>query len=563
MREVDPCLEQKRGDDTVAVIPGKRVSEVQSFDLGSGCPERCLERTRIHIVADRAQEDKAVTVGVLGIEGDAADARTLGRELLREGYSPIVFCRYIATAKYLAAWLPKLLAKEVPGLRVAAVTGEVGDEQRRELVGELSAHPIRVLVATDCLSEGINLQEHFNAVLHYDLPWNPNRLEQREGRIDRFGQPRSQVRAIVLYGADNQVDLVVLDVLIRKARTIRSRLGISVPVPAQSDGVMQAMVDTFLLRGPSRAQQLQLALVDPEVSRLHGEWERAADREGQQLAYYSQHGIQPDDVAREIEATDPVLGDPTTVRRFLENAVQRLGGRLEPARQEGVFTFVPGGEMERRLRDRGDLPPKPGDAPLQVAFEPLAGAAVLTRTHPIVAAYCEVVLGDALSPEGDRRFPRSGAIFTTTVRVPTAVLLVRLRYLLRERTEEYAEEVMLVAFEERDGELAWLEPWDGTGRDLLEAARPAGNMTPEDRAAWVKRAIAALEGDDRWHEPLLESRVTRLLESNNRLRTLVRQKALRIEPHRPPDILGCYVLVPAGAPIPSGQAWNRRPDGGR
>ena len=48
--------------------------------------------------------------------------------------------------------------------------------------------PLRVLVATDCLSEGINLQEHFTAVLHYDLPWNPNRLEQREGRVDRFGQ---------------------------------------------------------------------------------------------------------------------------------------------------------------------------------------------------------------------------------------------------------------------------------------------------------------------------------------------------------------------------------------
>jgi hypothetical protein len=68
MRETDPCLEQKRGDDTVAVIPGKRVREGKSFDLCPGCPKRVLERTGIHIVADRAQEDKAVTVGVLGVE---------------------------------------------------------------------------------------------------------------------------------------------------------------------------------------------------------------------------------------------------------------------------------------------------------------------------------------------------------------------------------------------------------------------------------------------------------------------------------------------------------------
>ena len=129
-----------------------------------------------------------------------------------------MFCRYIATAKYLAARLPRLIGAEFSGLRVAAVTGEMGDEQRRELMEELSRSSPRVLVATDCLSEGINLQESFDAVIHYDLPWNPNRLEQREGRVDRFGQRRPEVRTIVLYGADNQVDLVVLDVLIRKAR---------------------------------------------------------------------------------------------------------------------------------------------------------------------------------------------------------------------------------------------------------------------------------------------------------------------------------------------------------
>src|SRR5437764_3884500 len=98
------------------------------------------------------------------------------------------------------------------------------------------------------LSEGINLQESFDGVLHYDLPWNPNRLEQREGRVDRFGQKRSEVRTTILYGADNPVDQVVLDVLVRKAKEIRRQLGISVPVPVESDQVIQAVVDSVLLR---------------------------------------------------------------------------------------------------------------------------------------------------------------------------------------------------------------------------------------------------------------------------------------------------------------------------
>src|SRR5450756_2098859 len=92
------------------------------------------------------------------------------------------------------------------------------------------------------------LQQSFDAVVHYDLPWNPNRLEQREGRVDRFGQRKPLVRTVLLYGTNNPVDIVVLDVLIRKARTIRKRLGISVPVPAEPEQVMQAVVENVLLR---------------------------------------------------------------------------------------------------------------------------------------------------------------------------------------------------------------------------------------------------------------------------------------------------------------------------
>ena len=78
-----------------------------------------------------------------------------------------------------------------------------------------------MLVATDCLSEGVNLQEQFQAVVHYDLAWNPTRHEQREGRVDRFGQPADIVRAVTIYGRDNRIDGIVLDVLLRKHQAIR------------------------------------------------------------------------------------------------------------------------------------------------------------------------------------------------------------------------------------------------------------------------------------------------------------------------------------------------------
>lgn len=90
--------------------------------------------------------------------------------LLAAGFFPIVWCRYIATADYVAEGLQKALRRTVPDLRVISITGRIGDAERRTRVAELAAHTPRVLVATDCLSEGINLQDAFSATLHYDLP---------------------------------------------------------------------------------------------------------------------------------------------------------------------------------------------------------------------------------------------------------------------------------------------------------------------------------------------------------------------------------------------------------
>ena len=115
---------------------------------------------------------------------------------------------------------------------------------------------IAMLVATDCLSEGVNLQEHFDAVIHYDLSWNPTRHEQREGRVDRYGQPRTIVRTITYYGADNGIDRIVLDVLLRKhARHPPGdrRFGAG---PGESDGLVEALMEGVVLRSDFDLEQL-------------------------------------------------------------------------------------------------------------------------------------------------------------------------------------------------------------------------------------------------------------------------------------------------------------------
>src|SRR5690606_16296417 len=112
------------------------------------------------------------------------------------------------TADYVAQHLEGVVGENVA---VASVTGTLPPDLREARIAELTAQPGRhVLVATDCLSEGVNLQDHFQAVVHYDLAWNPTRHEQREGRVDRFGQTRDIVRAVTVYGRDNRIDGIVL-----------------------------------------------------------------------------------------------------------------------------------------------------------------------------------------------------------------------------------------------------------------------------------------------------------------------------------------------------------------
>ena len=175
-----------------------------------------------------------------------------------------MFCRFIDTAEYVAEQLTASLGKNVT---VRAVTGTLPPAERIARIEELAAAPGQhVLVATDCLSEGVNLQEHFQAVVHYDLAWNPTRHEQREGRVDRFGQRSNTVRAVTLYGRDNQIDGIVLEVLLRKHDAIRKATGVAVPVPDNSEAVVEALMEGLLLSGRD-AEQLGLDLDIQEKQR--------------------------------------------------------------------------------------------------------------------------------------------------------------------------------------------------------------------------------------------------------------------------------------------------------
>ena len=269
-----------------------------------------------------------------GVKGDAKLKRAIAiiNALIADGYHPIIFCRYIPTADYLAEHLTVALAKSHPAARAEAVIGNLPPEERETRVRDLTIHDgPRVLVATDCLSEGVNLQDGFTAVLHYDLAWNPTRHEQREGRVDRFGQVAPTVRTVTYYGADNKIDGVVLDVLIRRHEAIKRSTGVSVPVPVDSATVMNAIWESLLLRGADPEQMtLDLgALTTSETAdAVLTQWVNAGEREKASRSRFRQATLRPDEVEATLNDVRRSLGGPADAERFVRDALGLLSGQL-------------------------------------------------------------------------------------------------------------------------------------------------------------------------------------------------------------------------------------------
>src|SRR5262249_19250460 len=109
----------------------------------------------------------------------------------------VIFTEWEATRRWLERRLEEALDDLRPDGRIATFTGATPLDRREELKRRFNADPasdpLRILICTDAAREGINLQARCHDLIHFDLPWNPARLEQRNGRIDRKLQPQPEV----------------------------------------------------------------------------------------------------------------------------------------------------------------------------------------------------------------------------------------------------------------------------------------------------------------------------------------------------------------------------------
>ncbi len=216
----------------------------------------------------------------------------------------LVFTEYVDSLRILRRHLNDLLPDTEA--RIDVFEGGAGSSKKREELKEaFNAHPwknpLRILLATDAAREGVNLQNHCADLFHFDIPWNPSRMEQRNGRIDRKGQREKEVRCHYFVYTQRPEDRV-LQVLVEKSKTIQEELG-----------SLAQVVDTKL------ARRLAGGIRRPDIGDL--ELAIRTEKPGDERAV----------VEEELEAT-------TRRQEKLSEQVQRLRGMLKVSKEHLGFS---------------------------------------------------------------------------------------------------------------------------------------------------------------------------------------------------------------------------------
>jgi len=472
------------------------------------------------------------------------------KDYLERGYHPIIFCRYIQTANYLGkVFKGELRGKDYRNLHIEVITSELNDELRREKIDEMNSSERRLLIATDCLSEGINLQEGFNALIHYDLPWNPNRLEQREGRIDRFGQASETVEVAMLYGSNNPIDGVVLEVLLRKAREIRRSIGISVPFPENSASVMQAVTNAILLKPTVAIRQVshQLTLfeaeeIEAEKNRVAKAFEDAERREIASRSIFAQNAIKANEIEADLREADDAIGDVDAVESFVVQALHFLGVQVD-AKSQGYCIYTT--NIPQRIKEM--LTNKPV---IDISFKSPTpqGFKYLGRNHPFTEQLSQHVLNSALQGS-EPRAARAAVVRSADVEQKTVLLQLRVRNVIAEQPSNkqiVAEEMWLWAYRGNIQQGQFLAKEEACR--LLMSVSPSQNVEDGEKAYWLKEEMGWVHDEVQFRQltdPVALERAQHLVESHSRFRKLVSGNSYQVvEPVLPMDVLGVYILLP-------------------
>ena len=392
-------LEDEPDDEADAEVRISKEEDEAAKAIDDGIGDRALVDEMLEIARRHANRPDARIAKLAAWirENMMAGSQWTDRRLL-------LFTEYEDTRRWLERRLLEALHDLDPEERIACFTGATSTDRREELKRRFNADPakdpLRILICTDAAREGINLQARCHDLIHIDLPWNPARLEQRNGRIDRKLQPSPEVSCRYFVYRQRPEDRV-LQVLVEKTDTIHRQLGSAGQV--LSDRIADLLARKGL-RDARVTDEIDALEKDPGVAKARAEMddreERRIQREAREL----------DRMRKLLEESRKRVGvEPIDLKAVVAAALGRAGGSLDAARageigRTELFQLDPaapvfrhGGWQEAlddlRVRRRGrreGLKAWRAEAPLKaIAFEPAGDPKTGVDAENVVQVHLE------------------------------------------------------------------------------------------------------------------------------------------------------------------------------
>jgi superfamily II DNA or RNA helicase len=466
--------------------------------------------------------------------------------------NPIIFCHFIATSTYLHEALRA--EKALKDFRIDVVHGHMTSAEREACLAEAmdDARP-RILVATDCISEGVNLQKGYNAVIHYDLAWTPTKHEQREGRVDRYEQKAKRIPCVTITSRNSVIDDLMLGILTAKHAEIKRKTGVHYPSPKQVQEGLQAGLARLVFEGKVDPHELagrgiqsmdlmgyQTRLIALPTLKAKGVIEWYEDTEPTRTSIFA-HEKSVDDqrVVRCVKEIIAATATESEVKEFFLGFTAQLKGAHT---DRGTHVDLDFAGLDPALRF---LLPAQYRGEWRASFHAmdLEGVEYLPRTHPVIETTAQFLVDACLDPdEPEYAARRCGVTITADVARPHRLYLVRHRFNVEQTRGRTGRSVIEDIHIHADPDYASLDRNDPllncevTRDPKEEAARRLLAPALQDIPFAQLRAFA------RERAEAIRENIASIREAAN-----LPGGKFTIQPQGDPDIIGCYILQPGAS----------------
>ncbi len=367
-------------------------------------------------------------------------------ELMAKDPKVILFTKYKDTLDYLEKNL------KTKDFETFMMHGDMSLNTRTEIFGKFDRAKKAILIATDVISEGLNLQRLASNVVHYELPWNPNRLEQRNGRVDRIGQKREivHIRTLVV---DKSIDKEILDLLLEKQKTIE----IDRDYAAAYFGDEESLKN--LISEASTRKKNKKNKFDPNVPNLFSsvavdetkkavrlsfssiEEDKKRKKKIEEESFYSSLDIELPEIDKRIEETKRIVGSQEEVLSFVKAALSRFNSALID-KGSGFYEIT--------INDARLILQRFGDNIKKVTFDPELAltnpdAIILDAGHPFVRKLIELVKAEFFTNKG--LYGRNAYFFCNEVEAVTWHYHFLVRFTVGLKEKRVIEELISIALD--------------------------------------------------------------------------------------------------------------------